>query len=268
MATLLDQRVFAPLGMRHTTVGPPPPSAAPATGHIAFALGAPESTVPEQAGWLFGAGDIWSSASDLARWDLGFMDGKVLSEAARSYMTTPHVTTDGRRTAYGCGVGVSEKSGELVLKHSGEVEGFLAYNALVPRTRSAVVLLSNHMQNDPGEIHEKLLQLVLDDPARIPVVQGPPAADAARALILQMQQGKVDRTNLGPELNAYFNDRHLAEAATRLRALGDPAVTVVRLRERGGMEVAILEVAFPRRTVEAWMFRTPDGKIHQLQLLP
>jgi len=268
MAALLGQRVFGPLGMTHTTLGPPPPSAAPATGHVAFALGAPERTVPEQAGWLFGAGDVWSSASDLARWDLGFMDGKVLSEAARSYMAAPHVTADGRRTSYGCGLFVREQSGELVLQHGGEVEGFLAYNAFVPRTRSAVVLLSNHMQIDPGEIHGKLLQLVLDDPARVPVVRGPPAAEAARALILQMQRGAVDRKNLGPELDAYFDDRRLAEAAPRLRALGDPDVTVVRLRERGGMEVAILKVAFPSRTVDATMFRAPDGKIHQLLLLP
>jgi CubicO group peptidase (beta-lactamase class C family) len=268
LATLLQQRIFAPLGMNHTTLGRPPASALPSTGHVAFALGDPEPTEPEAPGWLFGAGSVWASAADLARWDLGFMNGEVLSAAARSYMTTPHVTSDGRSTDYGCGLEVREVRGEQVLSHSGEVAGFLAYNAFVPRTRSAVVVLSNHMHIDVGPLHEQLLGLVLDDPSRVPTVRGPPAAEAARALIRQMQRGSVDRTGLSPEFSQYLDDRHLAAAAPRLSALGDPAVTVVRLRERGGMELAVLEVAFATRTVGAWMFRSPDGSIHQLLLFP
>jgi CubicO group peptidase (beta-lactamase class C family) len=238
-----------------------------ATGHEAFLLEAPVPAVAEAQGWLFGAGDIWASARDLARWDVAFAEGTVLSEAARRAMATPRITAGGRSTGYGCGLGVRQIAGETVLAHSGWVGGFVAHNAVVPRTRTAVVLLVNDQHVDLGDLHDRVLRLALDDPSAIPVL-ATPAAEAARALVLQLQRGRVDRRALGPDLDAYLDDRRVAAAAPKLRALGEPRVTLVSRAERGGMEVTHLSIAFPERTVSATMFRDAAGKIRQLLMQP
>lgn len=259
---LLAERFWKPLGMTRTSLVRP---ADAATGHEAFLLDPPAPAVVEAEGWLFGAGDIWASANDLARWDLALADGAVLSEAARRAMTTPRATAGGRSTGYGCGLGVRQVGGETVLSHSGWVGGFVAYNAVVPRTRTAVILLVNDQHVDLGDLQDRVLRLALDDPSAVPPIATPPA-DAARALLLGLQQGRVDRAMLGEDLAAYLDERRVAAAAPRLRALGEPRVTLVSRGERGGLEVTHLTVAFPARTVSATMFRDPAGKIRQLLL--
>jgi len=264
-AQVLDDTIFRPLGMTSATLTRP---ATAATGHEMFLLEPPTPSTPEAAGWLFGAGDIWASASDLARWDLAFADGTILTEASRRAMTTPRVLENQRVTGYGCGLSSRQIGGETVLLHSGWVGGFVAYNAIIPRTRTAVVLLTNDQHVDVGDLHDSVIRIALDDPAAVPVIAGPGPVEAARALIAQLQNTALDRATLGDEANEYFDDARVAAAAPTLKALGEPVITLSGKRERGGMEATTLKVAFPTRTVEASMFRTPDGKIRQFLLTP
>ena len=53
--------------------------------------------------------------------------------------------------------------GETVLTHGGAVSGFLSVNALVPRTRSAVVLLTNTEHLPADSLHSTILRLLLED---------------------------------------------------------------------------------------------------------
>jgi len=263
-AQLLDERVFRPLGLQATLARP----ANAATGHVAFLLDPPAAAPLEAAGWLLGAGDIWASATTLAAWDLALADGKLLSPASLRAMTTARALRDGRSTSYGCGLYTRVLDGETVLSHGGWVGGFYTFNAVVPRTRSAVVLLTNDEHADLADVHDRLVRLVTRDASAIPAIAGPPAAEAARALIVQLQRGTLDRATLGADLDAYFDDARVQAASAALRALGEPTVTLVSRRERGGLEHASLKVAFATRTVDASLFRSPDGKIRQLLLSP
>jgi CubicO group peptidase (beta-lactamase class C family) len=208
------------------------------------------------------------SANDLARWDIAFAQGKLLSEPARRALATPRVLRDGRTTSYSCGFAVRTVNRETVLDHGGWVGGFWAHNALVPRTASAVVLLTNDQHVSLGDLHDRIVRLVTEDVSAIPAIPGPPAAEAARELIVQLQHGIVDRAKVGDDLAAYLADPRFAAAAARLRALGAPTVTLVSRRERGHMEVSSLRVAFANASYSASMFRSPDGKIRQLLLMP
>lgn len=262
---LLAARVFGPLGM-HATIGAP---AGAATGHHAFYFNDAAPTAPESDGWLYGAGEVYASANDLEKWDLALMNGTILSDASRRYMMTPHILSDGRSTDYGCGLEIDEKHGDTVLSHSGEVEGFLAYHAFVPRTRSAVILLTNDGDVDGGDLLDTITDLLTRVPNRAPTVDGPAPVDAATALIRQLQAGQIDRATLGDDFAGYLEANHLATRASALRALGAPTVTLVRTSERGGMEVSVLDVAFAGgRDLKAVMFRSTDGKIHELWFLP
>jgi len=264
---LLADRIFKPVGMTHTRAGLPPPDAA--TGHDAFLLGPPHPVTPEAAGWLVGAAGVYASASDLARWDLAFSTGTILSDESRKTMTAIHHTSDGREVGYGCGLAIRVDHGERVLSHTGEVEGFQSYSSFVPRVRSAVILLVNDLHADVGDLHDKLLDLLLDRPVDIPVVPGPSAEDTTRSLIRQLQSDTLDRSRLGPDLAAYFDPDQITAAAGRLRALGEPTAVILRdRRERGGMELTVLDIVFAKQTLHARMFRSSIGKIHQFQLSP
>ena len=264
-AQALAQTIFQPLGLATASLEQPPTAA---TGHVSLLVDPPAPAPLEAAGWLFGAADIWMSATDLARWGVAFARGEVLSDAARRALATPRTLHDGRVTGYSCGFGVRTVNRETVLSHGGWVGGFSTHNAIVPRTASVVVLLTNDQHVDLGDLHDRIVRLVTEDVSAIPAIAGPPPAEAARALIVQLQRGKLDRTLVGDDLAAYFESPAFAAAAARLRALGEPTVTLISRRERGHMEVSSLAVKLGTATYSASMFRSPDGKIRQLLFTP
>ena len=75
----LGSRVFAPLGMAsivdidRQTLGPNDP-----VGYKRYGLGPLRVAPKEGKGWLFAAGELAMTAEDLARWDIGMIDQKLL----------------------------------------------------------------------------------------------------------------------------------------------------------------------------------------------
>lgn len=264
----LQRRIFAPAGMRHASLDPPPGAPGHATGHTNFALGAPAPATPEASGWLHAAGGIWASATDLAAWDLALMNGALLRPESWKTMTTARTSSAGEPIDYACGVAVARRQGETVISHGGAVSGFLAYNAMIPRTRSALIMLVNADYVDSASLHGELLSLLIEADRPRPAVAGPLPREAALALLRQMQAGEVDRAALGEQFSRFLTDDRLKEAAPRLKALGEPtSVVLERLAERGGMEVAVLKLNFAGGAARASLYRTPDGKVQQFLLL-
>jgi CubicO group peptidase (beta-lactamase class C family) len=265
---LLAERVFVELGMAHTSFDPPLGAPGLADGHISIALGEPEPAPREAEGWIHAAGGVYSTARDLVRWNLALVGGELLSPVSMKRLTSPRMLADGRSTDYGCGIGVRRMAGETVLTHTGGVSGFQAYNAVVPRTRSAVILLVNTEGGSPGDVHQQLLGLIVGPITHVPEVQGPPAEEVALEVLRQLQRGELDRSRLGEELGEFYDDARVREAAERLRALGEPsAVEASDRRGRGGMEVTTIRFTFEARVVKALLYRSPDGVVQELLLL-
>ena len=182
-------------------------------------------------------------------------------------MTTPRLLADKRSAMYGCGGAVKQTRGGTVLAHGGEVNGFLAQNGVVPRTRSAVVLLTNSQFGDPSAIYRTILDLVVKDGAsgaRPPAVSGPPPKDVGLSLLHQLQAGALDRARLGSEFSLFMTDARLQEASRRLQPLGEPTGTEADPPgERGGMEVSNIHFTFASTKLDAWLYRSPDGKVQE-----
>jgi D-alanyl-D-alanine carboxypeptidase len=268
LAGFLRRRIFDPVGMDHAALDPTGDDPARARGYLSFALGPHELAAPETDGWLYAAGGIWASAADLARWDLALMAGWVLGPDSIRQMTTPTKLNDGRVKDYGFGLNVRQDGGETVLAHGGAISGFRASNVLLPKTRSAVVVLINDEQPDPG-ISDAIVRLLLKPTASpdVPTIDGPPAREVALAFFHQMQAGELDRSRIGEEFSVYLTDERVKAAAPRLKALGEPSkVEVLGANERGGMEVASVRFTFPTTVLRGVLYRSPDGKIQQLLL--
>jgi CubicO group peptidase (beta-lactamase class C family) len=266
----LKERILDPAGMTRSAFEPSPEVTGQTRGYTSFTLGPLEPATPEANGWLHAAGGLWASAPDLARWDLALMEGRILKPSFYRLMTTPRSLTNGDNTGYGCGLNVRRIDGETVLAHGGAVSGFLSVNAMVPRTKSAVILLTNTEHIPAGSLHGTILNLLIKDQKKqgtpyVPKVNAPPPNEAALNFFHQMASGKVDRANLGEEFSLYLSDERLKAAAPRLKALGEPdKVEVLNVHERGGMEVASIELTFKTTSLGGLLYRTPDGKIQQL----
>jgi CubicO group peptidase (beta-lactamase class C family) len=281
----LERRLLKPLGMEHTVFEPTPHRPDLATGYTAYALGPMELAHLEQPRWLFSAGGIYSTATDLAKWDLALMDGKVLKPVSYGLLTTSARLANGTLADYGCGLSVHEVQGQTVLTHGGAVGGYVAHNALIPGTRSALVVLTNSEEflSTPPMYHwlmQPLLKVETGSAEKqksasaahardvVPTITGPKAVDAAREFVRQLTSGTIDRTQLGEEFSYYLTDAKVRGAFQRLQKLGDPTeVALESTSERGGMEVAVVRFRFRAGILKALMYRSPDSKIQELLLL-
>lgn len=259
----LSERIFKPLGMEHTLYEPEAGDPRVADGYTMFALSDPEKIGPEGRGWIGAAGGIFSTPTDLTKWNLALTGGKVLKPASYALMTAKRRLRDGRASDYGGGLQMRSQGGRELLVHTGAVSGFNAYNVTIPDTRSAITVFVN-LEGGLGSIPGDLLGLLLKVPAIIPDVSGPAAVEAAKSLLAEYQAGKVDRARLSEEFDLFLTDEKLTGAAGRLKRFGTPTkAELVSRNERGGMEVSVTRLTFESGQLRTLMYRQPDGRVEQ-----
>jgi D-alanyl-D-alanine carboxypeptidase len=285
IGSLMADRIFKPLGMQHTLYEPAASIGRLATGYTSFALTALAKADREADGWVGAAGAIYSTATDIARWDVALMGGRVLTPKSWALMTKPRRLANGNSSNYGCGLAIGSRHGMTVLTHGGAVSGFSARNTFIPQTHSAVVVLINDEDGPLANfIVDRGLKAVLDAPTtrmpvttgpsaarrdrgHIPRVMGPAPAKKAVALFKELQSGTLDRAALGEEFSVYVTDAKLAAASQQLKPLGVPSGASVRsVGERGGMEVSSVRLQFSSSAIDALMYRSPDGKVQEYLL--
>ncbi len=263
LGEFLSRRIFQPLGMTHSFYELDPSDRRLASGYATFALSDPELVGAEGQGWLGGAGGIYATPGDLAKWNLALMGGKLLKPETYALMTTARKLNDGKFADYGCGLSVKLQGGRQVLAHNGAVSGFNTYSAMVPAKRAAVIVMVN-IEGGLGSIPGQLFSLLLKETSNVPTVKAAPAAETVKAVFAEMQQGKINRAKLAEEFNLYLNDARLAGAGRRLKSYGPPTkADVLSSNERGGMEVTTTRLTFKSGNLKVLMYRTPEGKIEQ-----
>jgi CubicO group peptidase (beta-lactamase class C family) len=264
-ATALDRRILKPLKLDHTRYEPARGEPGLADGYTPLGLGGVEPAVPEGTGWIGAAGGLWSTPRDLMTWALALMDGKVVSSDSFRTMSTPRRLTDGRSSAYGCGLQVRDRGAALVLGHGGGVSGFGSRIAFLPGNRSAVVVMAN--SDWAGGVLDGVQDAVLAKllpSADAPAIAGKPAREAALDLLGQIRAGTVDRSQLSDEYSAFLTAERLAAMSQSLSEAGTVNdVEAGPIRERGGMEVSTLQLRLGDTRASTLMYRTPDGKIQE-----
>jgi hypothetical protein len=125
-------------------------------------------------------------------------------------------------------------------------------------------VLSNSDFSPVGELNQQLLAKLLPKTGDVPAIAGLSAADAAKKFLSELEQGRVDRSTLSADFDAYLTPEKIATAQKSLNALGPISnVRVTGLRERGGMEVAIIQFNVGSTAAQGLMYRTPDGKLEE-----
>ena len=170
-AELVRQRILSPLGLRHTYVGNRLPEGIPRAQGLGESGPVPSFDLDSTGK---GAGDVWSTAEDLLRWDDALSaPGTLLSAASLGASFRPHgrIPRDDiaaarglEDAAYGYGWYLATVRGAALRFHSGDNPGFRALNVWVPGLELQFALTSNTERTDTLSLGLGLLGCAVSDP--------------------------------------------------------------------------------------------------------
>ena len=144
----LRERIFLPLGLASTSVGPAP-SRDVARGHRHGRI-----RDVEDLSRMPGTGDVWTTARDLAHWARAVERGKLLAPESLRLMFTAHSQLHIEcppLTATGCGYGVflGDLAGRPAHFHDGDNTGYQSLLIRLPEPDVGIVVLANEECADP-----------------------------------------------------------------------------------------------------------------------
>lgn len=261
----LQKRMFTPLNLKSVvSVDAQKLPEADPIGYERFALGPPRVATKEGVGWLMAIGELAMSASDLAKWNIAFMERKLLKPESYRELQRTQVLANGAPANYALGLAVGMSQGRHFVSHSGEVMGFVADNVVYPEEKVAIVVLTNQMTSGAGDIT-----------GRITAILFPPDAATrnseakVREAFIQLQQGRIDRSRFTENANFYFTETALRDFAQTLGPLGEPKeMNPGPRRMRGGFILQSYRPVVGGKRLRISVFETTDGKFEQFLVEP
>jgi D-alanyl-D-alanine carboxypeptidase len=245
----LEQKLFKPLGMRHTGYAHDPRFAGPMVrgysldGEKVVPMRPMSMTQPHAAGALV------SNVDDLLTWNRALHQGRVLRSDAYTQMITPTGKAADPGIRYGFGLYDETVRGRQMLRHGGRIFGFIASLSYLPGPDITVVVLENDDAHDGVEVAEvvsrRLAAIALDEPYPVlaPVAADTAALRAAEGIYrfngditrtLRVIDGRLtgQRTNRPPVvLTPIATDDFLyADGFNRLKLERDAGGAIVRVR--------------------------------------
>lgn len=140
--------VFEPLGMRDTFVRADPGTIIEdaAQGYVPGEDGTYRIAI--DLGGAMGAGGIYTTTADLARWLENFRTHELGSAELFEQMTTPFELTSGEATEYGLGLFIDEHRGLRRIHHGGADTAHRSMMMYFPGLDAGVITLSNNATFD------------------------------------------------------------------------------------------------------------------------
>jgi CubicO group peptidase (beta-lactamase class C family) len=163
LAALAHRRIFEPLGMSATMFrdSPVPLPAAAARGHFEAIDGA---RYEEPARFhAVGAGGLWTTTADLARWDGNFDRDALTGGWLPERLTRPGSLNDGTPLHYAMGVSVRTHRGLPIVSHGGSFPGWESKMVRFPTARTTFICLGNTDDLDVSGLVFEAADLLLAD---------------------------------------------------------------------------------------------------------
>lgn len=261
LARYEGEHIFQPAGMTQTTMGNPPSSVPVAVGYMSAGGNRADAY---DASWIFACGDIVSTASDLARFDIALLDGVLISPATFARMQANLVPSDlGRQ---GLGVNVISWHGLQLVEHHGGLPGFEAENVTIPARRLAWIVLSNAFDfgtNRASAVVAGALFPNFAEPTPAPEPEDRAVTERFLQTLASLFHGKVDRSQYTAAANAALTPELVAATATQLKPLGAVArIQFLGVNEAAAETVYSYRVTFTNGETLTWRFvLDANGKI-------
>lgn len=271
LLAFLNQRIFKPLGMKamdqDLAIGKGYPQ-----GYQRFALGPVRPEKPAAHGWLYAAGELAMSPTDLAKWDIARLNRTILPAADWDEQETPILLTNGNNTNYGLGVFIHTGDGHRVIEHGGEAVGFLTNNSVFADQNAAIVVAVNADFGDAQtSIARGIAKIVLPDAAKPADPEAAKTAQA-RAVFDAMRAGTLDPRLMTDDWNYYFTATAAADYKNSLSPLGEPTSfeALGKPRLRGGFVNRNYRASFGDRNLVIVTYAEPGerGRYEQFLVMP
>lgn len=110
-----------------------------------------------------GAGGMFSSVRDLAKWDQNFYDGRVGGLDLIEQLETPGKLNDGKPLTYAWGLTRASYRGLPIVEHGGSLGGYRSHLIRFRNERFSVVCLCNMAGIAPGTLARRVADLYLGD---------------------------------------------------------------------------------------------------------
>jgi len=117
--------------------------------------------LPVRIELLDGAGSLYATAGDLARFDRALADGRLLSAETQRAMVARH-TAEGE-TEWGYGWALAEQGGHWYPFHKGDLPGYSAAFARQTHRDGVVVILANSENADLSEMRRQIMRVLKRD---------------------------------------------------------------------------------------------------------
>ncbi|MCB1692144.1 MAG: serine hydrolase, partial [Pseudomonadales bacterium] len=116
----------------------------------------------------YAAGALASNVDDLFRWNRALSRNEFFTEASTAAMRTPYTLLDGTETNYGFGVRLGSWGDQLLVEHSGGINGFVCHG-LRAEPRDLLVVVTNCSTGpSPSNLAFKALCEVMGEPYERP----------------------------------------------------------------------------------------------------
>jgi D-alanyl-D-alanine carboxypeptidase len=268
LMNFLRDRIFRPLGMDPVSQDDASGPGFPA-GYRRAALGPVRVETPPARGWLYAAGELAMTASDLARWNIARMNRALLPARAWQEQETATILNSGMAVNYGLGVQLAGMGGHRAVLHGGEAVGFLSTNIVFPEEREAVVVLVNAWF---GNAHDRIARGIVDILHPQAQAGDEAALAAARRIYDQLRSGTLDRALLTENANHYFTEAVQRDYRDSLGPLGEPRDFVASgpARLRGGFVNRNYRVGYEGRQLVIVTYAEPgeNGRFEQFLVMP
>jgi CubicO group peptidase (beta-lactamase class C family) len=163
-ADFVRERIFLPLGMRHSLVHDHTKPAVQRrvlgydkTNH-GFAL---DDEHPLNG--IVGSGGVFSTLGDLYLWDQALSGERLVSRETLDEAFTPAVLKNGESTGYGFGWRIDEYRGMRRIHHGGSWVGFRSHITRYPDAALSIVILANRSDFEPAGYVDSITDIYAPD---------------------------------------------------------------------------------------------------------
>jgi CubicO group peptidase (beta-lactamase class C family) len=160
-AEFSKQRIFAPLGMAHTSWRDDHTRIVKGRA-IAYSRQGGEYHIEMPFENVFGNGGLLTTVGDLLIWNENFVNPNVGSAKLLKEMSTAGHFNDGKPLEYGLGLFVHDYRGVANINHSGSTAGYRAHLNRFPESRTSVAVLCNGSDGDATRSANRVSDLFLD----------------------------------------------------------------------------------------------------------
>jgi CubicO group peptidase (beta-lactamase class C family) len=214
-----------------------------------FALNSPQN---ERAG----AGGLFTTVRELARWDENFYDGRIGGLDLIRMLETPGRLTSGTELTYAWGLTVGSSRGLSTVEHSGSLGGYRAHIIRFRSAHTSVAVLCNVSNVSTGAVVRRVAEFVLAGRFTLPVAPPPPPPP------VPVPAGPAHSYNPG-ELQAFAGEYYSEELESVYRV----SVDGTNLKVRRGVRRQVLTLVpgrkdeFDVRGSILRFRRGPDGAV-------